>query len=70
MPADVRANDLAHWQVRLRVGDPEALARRLRESGAWLVSPGVVTLEAPALGFRRGALARDPDGHALQITAE
>ncbi len=31
------------------------------------VSPGVVALPDAQLGFRKGILGRDPDGHALQI---
>ncbi|HEU4370333.1 MAG TPA: VOC family protein [Methylomirabilota bacterium] len=67
-PADARANDLAHWQTRLVASDAEA-AHRVMRSGACggIISPGVVAPAEPALGFARGSLVRDPDGHALQI---
>jgi len=32
------------------------------------VSPRVVGLPAAPLGFRKGFLVRDPDGHAMQVT--
>jgi catechol 2,3-dioxygenase-like lactoylglutathione lyase family enzyme len=65
-PADARANDLLHWQTDLRVGDAEELARAARDAGGSWVSPGPVALEDVALGFARGALVADPDGHALR----
>jgi len=32
-----------------------------------LVSPGSVDGTPPALGFRAGALTRDPDGHGMRL---
>jgi catechol 2,3-dioxygenase-like lactoylglutathione lyase family enzyme len=49
-PPDARANDLLHWQTRLRTSDLPAAARALRQP------PG-----------RASFLARDPDGHAVEI---
>ncbi len=66
-PMDARSNDLFHWQVRLVCGDAEAMALRVRAAKAIFVSPGVVALPDAQLGFRKGILVRDPDGHALQI---
>lgn len=66
-PSDTRAVDLWHWQTRLdvtSVGDAIGVVRG--SGGAW-ISPGAETLPDGTLGFRRGALARDPDGHALLI---
>ena len=70
MPVDVKSNDLVHWQVRLAVSDPSAAAQRMRDAKAWFVSPGLVTLPDGQLGFRRGALVRDPDGHALELAGD
>lgn len=61
-PADSRANDLWHWQVRLRAEDAAAAAKRARAAGTW-VSPGAVDLPDAT----RAALVRDPDGHALLL---
>jgi catechol 2,3-dioxygenase-like lactoylglutathione lyase family enzyme len=67
-PPDARANDLAHWQTRLVVGMADAAHSAVR-SGACgaMISPTVVAPAEPVLGFARGALVRDPDGHALQF---
>jgi catechol 2,3-dioxygenase-like lactoylglutathione lyase family enzyme len=67
-PVDARANDLAHWQTRLVAADAEAAHRAVRTGACGgIISPGVVAPAEPALGFARGALVRDPDGHALQV---
>jgi catechol 2,3-dioxygenase-like lactoylglutathione lyase family enzyme len=66
MPADARPTDLWHWQVTLVVGDAEEAAARLR-GHVTFVSSGVVTLPDGALGFKKGFLVRDPDGHAVQM---
>jgi catechol 2,3-dioxygenase-like lactoylglutathione lyase family enzyme len=66
--ADLGANDLAHWQIRVEVADAEAAARALRPAGGRWVSPGAVTLDDARLGFTRGALVRDGDGHGVLLS--
>jgi catechol 2,3-dioxygenase-like lactoylglutathione lyase family enzyme len=66
-PADLRANDLVHWQTVLEATDLEATVRGLRGSACRLASPSVARPPEPGLGFRAGALAADPDGHALEL---
>jgi len=66
-PADLTANDLAHWQVQLVVADASAAYRVAREARASLVSGEGIAISDPRLGFRRGALLRDPDGHAVEL---
>jgi len=66
MPTDTRATDLWHWQVTLVVSDAESAAGLLRSSST-LVSSGVVAMPDGALGFKKGFLVRDPDGHVMQI---
>jgi len=66
-PVDLKANDLAHWQIRLVVPEAGAALGAVKASKGWLVSPGVIVLPDAGLGFRRGVLVRDPDGHALQL---
>ena len=66
-PADLRANDLAHWETRLETGSADNAWQGLLASRALLVSPGVVTLSDAEFGFRKGLMARDPDGHAVQL---
>jgi catechol 2,3-dioxygenase-like lactoylglutathione lyase family enzyme len=69
-PRRLATSDLAHWHVRLEVGDPEAEAvDALRGGGRW-VSPGSVELVDGGLGYRRGALVRDADGHGVLLSAD
>jgi catechol 2,3-dioxygenase-like lactoylglutathione lyase family enzyme len=41
--------------------------RAARGVGSPFLSPGVVEISARELGFRKGFLIRDPDGHALEV---
>ncbi len=66
-PAEARANDLIHWQTRLRTHDIEVVDQQIRASGLAYISPGVVTRSDDSPGLRRGLLVGDPDGHALQL---
>ncbi len=68
MPADARANDLMHWQTRLIASDAGATARALRAAKAHFVSPGLVSVPNSQLGFAKGFLVRDLDGHVMQVT--
>ena len=67
VPADERANDIMHWQTTLTVNDAEAAFQRLSASEIAFVSSGVVTIPDAILGFKKGFLVRDPDGHVMQI---
>jgi catechol 2,3-dioxygenase-like lactoylglutathione lyase family enzyme len=66
IPPDARPNDLAHWQTVLETADAETAARALAGSPCRLVSSAVARPD-PELGFVRGFLGRDPDGHAFQV---
>jgi len=69
LPKDTGANDIWHWQTTLETADAANLAQKLRRATAGhLVSPGVALLPPHnSLGFKKGFLARDPDGHGLQF---
>jgi len=67
LPADARANDLIHWQTRLVAGDFEQSIRNLNAGRTTMISPGPVMLPDRTLGFARGLLVRDPDGHAMEV---
>lgn len=67
LPFDHRANDLVHWQTRVLVDDAESGASALRGGRFELVSPGVIDVPGDDLGFDKGVLVRDPDGHAMEI---
>jgi catechol 2,3-dioxygenase-like lactoylglutathione lyase family enzyme len=68
-PADERANDLFHWHTDLRVPDVEAAGRAARAAGQGWISPGPVQVSERDIGFSRALLARDPDGHVVQLGA-
>jgi catechol 2,3-dioxygenase-like lactoylglutathione lyase family enzyme len=68
--ADERANDLFHWQTTLFTTDLDQGVAALRRARAAFVSPGVVALSDARLGYSRALLARDPDGHVMQLAAE
>ncbi len=70
MPRDSRANDLWHWQIRLAPTELDSAARNLRNLDSRFVSPGVVAFPDNELGFSKGLMTRDRDGHALLFTEE
>lgn len=67
LSVDARPNDLLHWQTTLVVKNGEAIAQRLRMNQSVFVSPGVVVIPRHTLGFKKGFLVRDPDGHVMRI---
>ncbi len=66
-PTDERASDVVHWQTILTVNDAEAATANLRTNRSMFVSPGLVQLRRDDLGFTRGLLVRDPDGHVMEL---
>jgi catechol 2,3-dioxygenase-like lactoylglutathione lyase family enzyme len=69
MPLDSKANDIWHWQPTLVVDDDAAAAKTLRAAGIRFVSPDVVAVP-PGLGFSRGFMVLDPDGHVMRLVQE
>lgn len=67
IPEDARANDLAHWQTKLVVGSASRAQQALSSMKYNFISTGIISLREPALGFRRGLVVRDADGHAMQL---
>ena len=66
-PIDLRANDLAHWQTTLLTQGIAAVFDISLAKAFRLVSPDVVSLADTRLGFSRGVLVRDLDGHAMRL---
>jgi len=66
-PKDTRANDIWHWQTTISTTNAEKTFRKLSRGSGRVVSPGVATPAKTDFGFTKGFLARDPDGHGLQI---
>lgn len=60
-PADSRSNDLWHWQTSFVTASDVLFFRPT------FVSSGFVMFEKPVLGFRKAAVVRDPDGHAIRF---
>jgi len=68
-PSDSHPTDLWHWQTTLVVSDVGAAAAQVHGMGQ-MISSGVVTLPDKLLGFGKGFLVRDPDGHVMQLVSE
>jgi catechol 2,3-dioxygenase-like lactoylglutathione lyase family enzyme len=66
-PHDLRANDVAHWQITMTATGIERLLRPTRLFQ--LVSPDVTLIDAALAGFARGLLVRDPDGHGVRLVS-
>lgn len=66
-PADVRANDIVHWQTMMQVDDVDLVARKMRDAHVQFVSPGVVTMARDRAGFSKGVVVSDPDGHSVLL---
>ena len=68
-PDDQGAQDLVHWQIRLRVADLDRIAATAQACGGQVFHGGVIELGAQAslLGAERALQLADPDGHQLQL---
>jgi catechol 2,3-dioxygenase-like lactoylglutathione lyase family enzyme len=67
LPLNTRANDIWHWQTQLVVDDADSVAKRLRTNNVRFVTPRISDLPGGKLGFKKGIMVRDPDGHAMMI---
>src|SRR5437867_10017359 len=66
-PADVHANDIVHWQTMIATNDVDLLAKKLREAHVSFVSSGIVMMPKGKVGYFKGALVSDPDGHSVLL---
>jgi len=66
-PADVHANDIVHWQTVIATDDVDLIAKKLTDAHAGFVSSGVVVTSKDKIGFSKGALVSDPDGHDVLL---
>lgn len=64
-PPDSKSNDLWHWETTFAVSDADLLLKPFKWN---YVSSGRVLVDKSVFGFRKGALIRDPDGHAVRLT--
>ena len=70
IPGDAKSNDLAHWQTTIATDNLAAVAAKLRESNVHFDSAGVVVVPKEKLGFSKGLLVNDPDGHDVLLVEE
>jgi len=70
MPLNTKANDLWKWQTRLVVKDTSAAIRRISEAGYQVISSVVSAIPNGKLGFNKGVIVHDPDGHSLQLVEQ
>jgi catechol 2,3-dioxygenase-like lactoylglutathione lyase family enzyme len=68
-PTDSHPTDLWHWQTTVVVSDIDAVASALQGKAQFL-SAGVVTFPDRTLGYVKGLLVRDPDGHAIKMVSQ
>src|SRR5881396_3418182 len=66
-PADVHANDIVHWQTIVATDDIDLLAKKLRDARVRFVSSGLVMMPKDKVGYSKGALVSDPDGHSVLL---
>jgi catechol 2,3-dioxygenase-like lactoylglutathione lyase family enzyme len=66
-PADIHANDIVHWQTMIATNEIDSLAMKLRDARVRFISPGVVAMPKEQIGFSKGALVSDPDGHSVLL---
>ena len=66
LPVPARPNDLVYWQTRIGGNLPQ-VGGILQGRDAATLSDRLVSLPDSMLGFVRAILARDPDGHVVQL---
>lgn len=68
-PLDQGSQDLAHWQIRLRVDDLDRIAAATETYGGRVLQGGVIALgeQGSVVGSARALQLADPDGHVLQL---
>lgn len=67
IPEGTKANDLVHWQTTIATDDLDAMAKKLRQNHVGFVSSEVMVVPKEKLGFSRGILVSDPDGHDVLL---
>ena len=63
-PSDTRSNDLWYWQTSFSTSKVAGLP-----ATSIFISNGIVDLKGNLFAFRKGAIIRDPDGHAVRLVS-
>jgi catechol 2,3-dioxygenase-like lactoylglutathione lyase family enzyme len=66
-PTGTKANDLVHWHTTIETDDLSTAAQKLKQVHASFVSSDVTVLQKEKLGFTRGLMVSDPDGHDILL---
>lgn len=66
-PKDTRSSDLWHWQTSFTASRTDDFAAILRRNKFDFISSRVVSFKENTLGFKKGFLLRDLDGHAVRL---
>ena len=67
-PPDTRSSDLWHWQTSfITTNADELVSILMARNGIEPISQRVVGFTDAVFGFRKAALVRDPDGHAVRL---
>lgn len=69
-PPETRPNDLIYWQTKFLGMSADEAARSLQKFRSAFISTSVVELADTKAGFRKSFVARDPDGHAVQVVEQ
>jgi catechol 2,3-dioxygenase-like lactoylglutathione lyase family enzyme len=64
---ETKSNDILHRRTRVVTADAEVAATKLFSGRVGFLSPGAVETPRRELGFRKGILVLDPDGHVLEF---
>ena len=64
---ETRANDLAHWEVAVRVPNVERALARILEQGGQRLSSSITDSSELDVGYRKAVVVRDRDGHSLRL---
>ena len=67
IPTDAKSNDIAHWQTTIATDDLAGTAKILRQNYVGFVSSNVIVVPKEKLGFSKGLLVQDPDGHDVLL---
>lgn len=66
-PHDTKSNDLWHWQTSFETDNAQELVNILTKKKYNFISSGLIEFSRNKIGFNKGFLARDSDGHAIRI---
>ena len=67
IPEGKKSNDIMHWQTTIATDDLAATVQKFRQNHVGFVSSRVIVVPKEKLGFSKGVLVSDPDGHDVLL---